>query len=84
MNLQEKNVLLKTRMPPQKIFSFFFYATFQCGRYDIFKKQFFFALENIKNPPSKIAHNRPQTFFFHSTGMAAQTSPGLIFHITYT
>ena len=29
--------------------------------------------ENMKKPPSKVAHNRPQTFFF-STGQAAQTA----------
>ena len=40
----------------------------------------FFAHENIKKTPSKVAHNRPQTFFY-STGLAAQTSPELIFHI---
>ena len=33
-----------------------------------------------KKRASKVAHNRPQTFF-HSTGPAAQTSPELIFHI---
>ena len=55
-----------------------FYATFQCGPYNIFKKNLglFFGHENIK----KVAHNRPQTFF-SSTGPAAQTSPELIFHI---
>ena len=36
--------------------------------------------ENMKKPASKVAHNRPQTFF-SSTGPAAQTSPELIFHI---
>ena len=47
------------------------------------KKNCFFVLfshANIKKPPSKVAHNRPQTFF-SSTGPAAQTSPELIFHI---
>ena len=39
-----------------------------------------FAHENIRKPPSKIAHNRPQTFI-HNTGAAAQTNPELIFHI---
>ena len=38
--------------------------------------------ENIKKQSSKVAHNRPQTFF-SSTGLAAQTSPELIFHIIY-
>ena len=44
-----------------------------------FQKKFK-AHENIKKWASKVAHNRPQTFF-HSTGPAAQTSPELIFHI---
>ena len=26
------------------------------------KKNIFFDLENMKNPPSKVAHNRPPTF----------------------
>ena len=33
----------------------------------------------MKKTPSKVAHNRPQIFL--STGLAAQTSPELIFHI---
>ena len=40
----------------------------------------FFALENIKNPPSKDAHNRPNNFYF-MYWLAAQTSPELIFHV---
>ena len=40
----------------------------------------FFGHENMKKTPSKVAHNRPQTFF-SSTGPAAQTSPELIFHV---
>ena len=46
----------------------------------IFSKKNFFALENIKKTPLKVAHNRPQAFF-HKYGPAAQTSPELIFHI---
>ena len=36
-----------------------FYATFQCGRYNIFKKisKFFFVPQIIKKPASKVAHN---------------------------
>ena len=34
----------------------------------------------FSNLSSKVAHNRPQTFF-SSTGPTAQTSPELIFHI---
>ena len=59
-----------------------FYATFHCGRYNIFKKKLnlFFAHENINNRASKVAHNRPK-LFFHKYSPAAQTSPELIFHI---
>ena len=46
----------------------------------IVSKIFFFALENIKIMPSKIAHNRPQAFFY-MYGPAAQTGTELIFHI---
>ena len=44
------------------------------------KKNFFFAHKKLKKPPSKVAHNRPQTFF-SCTGPAAQTSPELMFHV---
>ena len=40
----------------------------------------FFAHENIKKRASKVAHNRPQTFFSQYC-LAAQTSQELIFHI---
>ena len=33
----------------------------------------FFDPENMKKPPSKVAHNQPPTFFF-KTGPAAQTA----------
>ena len=36
--------------------------------------------DSTKKLPSKVAHNRPQTFF-SCTGPAAQTSPELIFHV---
>ena len=49
-------------------------------RYIQKKIDLFFAHENLKKRASKVAHNRPQTFFL-STGPAAQTSPELIFHI---
>jgi hypothetical protein len=48
------------------------------------KKKFdlFFAHENINKRASIVAHNQPQTFFFTSMyGLAAQTSPELIFHV---
>ena len=44
------------------------------------KLNLFFAHENIKKRASKVAHNRPQTFFSQYC-LAAQTSPELIFHI---
>ena len=69
----------------QNCFYFFlplFYATFQCRRYNIFKKKLdlFYAHEIIKERASEVAHNWPQ-FFFHKYSLAAQTSPELIFHI---
>ena len=43
-----------------------FYATFLCGRYNIFKKilTFFFVPQNIEKLPKKVAHNptRPPVF----------------------
>ena len=38
----------------------FFYATVQCGRYNVL---IFFSHKKLKKPLSKVAHNRPQTFF---------------------
>jgi hypothetical protein len=35
-----------------------YYATFLCGRYNIFLKKNF-APENMKNLPLKISHNQP-------------------------
>jgi len=42
-----------------------FYATFQCGRYNVKKiqKKFFFAHEKLKKPPKKVAQNRPRPLF---------------------
>ena len=61
----------------------FFYAAFQFGRYNIFKKilNIFFANENMKHRPSKVTPHNWLQFFFHSTCRAAQTSLELIFHI---
>ena len=44
-----------------------------CGRYNVFKKKLnsSFDPENMKKPPSKVAHNWPKIIFF-STGLAAQ------------
>ena len=38
----------------------------------------FLTMKTWKKMPSKVAHNQPQ--FFFTTGLAAQTSPELIFH----
>ena len=42
-----------------------FYATFQCGRYNVKKiqKKIFFAHEKLKKPPKKVAQNRPRPLF---------------------
>ena len=47
-----------------------------------FQKEFMFifAHERIKKGPQKLLIIAPKPFF-HSTGLAAQTSPELIFHI---
>ena len=60
-----------------------FYATFQCGRYDIFKKKFkfFFDPEKVKKRASKVAHNRPRPFYFTVQPRPTAHSPELIFHI---
>ena len=41
-------------------------TAFHCGRYSVFKKtsKNFIDPENIKKPPSKVAHNGPQTSFY--------------------
>ena len=57
----------KKNFPPKKFFFWpFFNATFQCGRYNVFKKilNFFFATQNIEKLPKKVAHNptRPPVF----------------------
>ena len=47
-------------------FKIFFYATFQCGRYNVKKiilKQSFFAHEKLKKTPKKVAHNRPKPLY---------------------
>ena len=64
----KKMVFLKKKKipPPQKIFFYlFFNATFQCGRYGVFKKNFkiFFDPEKVKKQTSIVAHNWPIPFF---------------------
>ena len=48
-----------------EVFSPLFHVTFQCGRKGTFKKKLylFFVHENMKKLPSKVAHNRPKSFF---------------------
>ena len=60
-----------------------FYATFQCGRYDIFKKiqKKIFDPEKVKKRASKVAHNRPRPFYFTVQPRPTAHSPELIFHI---
>jgi hypothetical protein len=43
----------------------FFYATFQCGRYSVFKKikNIIFDPKKVKKQASKVAHNQPNPFF---------------------
>ena len=64
----KKMVFLKKKIFPKKIIFFlpFFYATFQCGRYGVFKKKlkYFFDPEKVKKRASKVAHNRPRPFYF--------------------
>ena len=50
----------------QKIFFLhFFYATFHCERYSVFKKELkeFFDPEKVKKRASKVAPNRPRPFY---------------------
>ena len=69
--------------PPKKNFLPLFYATFQCGRYGVFKKilTFFFDPEKVKKWASKVAHNRPRPFYFTVQPRPTAHSPELIFHI---
>ena len=51
-----------------------FYATFQCGRYNVKKiqKKFFFAHEKLKKPPKKVAQNQPRPLFPTNQLLAAE------------
>jgi hypothetical protein len=55
----------KNSKKKRKIYLPFFNATFQCGRYGVFKKKIkvFFDPEKVKKRASKVAHNRPRLFF---------------------
>ena len=52
-----------TKLKKKKIISF--YATFQCGRYNLFKKDLnlCFALKKLKKTPSKVAQNNSNPLF---------------------
>ena len=60
----------------------FFYATFQCGRYNVFKNFFFFFLptKSWKNLPQKLLIIGPN-LLFHSPAQPTANSPKSIFHI---
>ena len=78
-------VFLKKKIFPKKkkFFLPFFYATFQCGRYGVFKKKlkYFFDPEKVKKRASKVAHNPPRPFYFTVQPKPMAHSPELIFHI---
>ena len=81
----KKMVFLKKKILPKKKYFFlpFFYATFQCGRYGVFKKilKFFFDPEKVKKQAKKVAHNRPRPFYFTVQPRPTAHSPELILHI---
>ena len=60
-----------------------FYATFQWGPYNFFKKipNYFLTHENFKKWASKVPHNRPKPFFSQSGLKFIAHSQELIFHI---
>ena len=61
---KDKNMKIRVFQKKKKILPLF-YATFQCGRYDIFKKKLKnFDPEKVKKRASKVAHNRPRPFYF--------------------
>ena len=75
---EKKNPPQKTKILP------FFNATFQCGRYGVFKKKIkktIFDPEKVKKRASKVAHNRPRPFYFTVQPRPTAHSPELIFHI---
>ena len=60
----------KISPPPKKKYLPFFYATFQCGRYNVFKC-FFFDYKKLKKTPSKVAQKNSNPLF-SLTARAAQ------------
>ena len=63
----------------------FFNATFQCGRYGVFKKnlKYFFDPKKVKKWASKVAHNRPKPFFSQSRPQPTAHSPQPRIDISY-
>jgi hypothetical protein len=66
----------KNSSPPKKNLPFS-YATFQCGRYILFKF-FFSAHKKLKKPPSKVAHNQPKPFIPQPNPPATAQNPFFI------
>ena len=55
--------------------------SFPPGQYSVFKKKnFFFDPENMKKPPSKVAHNRPPTFFMYWPGCPNGPVTEIMYH----
>jgi hypothetical protein len=81
----KKNVFSEKKNLPKKknFFLPFFYATFQCGRYGVFKKflKYFFDPEKVEKRASKVAHNRPRPSYFTVQPRPTAHSPELLFHI---
>ena len=80
---KDKNMKIRIFQKNKYFFLPLFYATFQCGRYDIFKKKFkfFFDPEKVKKPASKVAHNWSRPFYFTVQPRPTAHSPELISHI---
>ena len=75
----KKLVFVKKKILPKKksFFLPFFYATFQCGHYNVFN---FFAHKKLKKPPQKVAYLLSAFGrLFFSAAPTAQTSPELHF-----
>ena len=70
-----KFLAYKKRQKHEKKNYLFFYATYQCGRYNVFKF-YFFPTKSLKNRPQKLLIISPN-LLFHSPAH----SPELIFHI---
>ena len=70
----------KNSPPPKKFFLHLIYATFQCRRYGVFKKNltFFLTPKKWKNGPQKLLIIKTQPLFSQSS---PDHSPELIFHI---